>query len=198
MRVDEVIQTAIIYLQQKGVNTDEQVLRRLEILDKFNSIRAKFLSDMFIKGVKISNINYQTEYVDKAVYSDEENNASYFPVQDTVMGLYAFVGSTDAKTRWREYGTMMEYNSTIKNQIPSVRNYLKESGYIKLDDKAVLAARIDALFVNPFKNVCFNPEYDAYPIDEALIPQLCEALYEVYFKKIAQVKPDLTNNSNQE
>jgi hypothetical protein len=38
--------------------------------------------------------------------------------------------------------------------------------------------------VSPSEVATFNPDYDEYPIDDALIPQVMEMMYEMYFKKI--------------
>jgi hypothetical protein len=197
MRVDEVIQTTIIYLQQKGINTDEQLLRRLEILDKFNTIRAKFLSDMLIAGNKISAINYQTIFEDANGFSDENERLIAFNCPQTVMGKIEFVGSTNGVVRFRQSDTLMEYQSTIKSQIPSITRYYRDLNQLLLDNRNVSTIRINALCVNPYSVSTFNPDYDQYPIDEALMPQLNEALFKVYFSKISQVKPDVKPDSTQ-
>jgi len=201
MKVREVIQTIIIYLEQKGVNSDEQVLRRLELLDKFNTVRAKFISDMMIKSEKgvptqISNQNYNTTFQDKQVFSGRLK-ASYFDLLDTVMGRISYVGSADGVCRFNEFLTIGEFQSTVKNQIPDEIGYLRYNGMLAVDSQSVTEVMTTAVFVNPYKLPTFNPNYDQYPIDEALIPQLCEALYQTYFAKIAQIKPDVTPDSTQ-
>ena len=199
MKQDEIIQTAVIYLMQKGINTDELLIRRLELLDKFNSIRSKVLSDFIIKDYEISSRNYQTTFIDRTPYTDdgEANAYSYFETHPTIMGRTAFVGTTDGRCRFREYLTISEYQSTIKGIVPNVSGYYPESGRLKVDNSMVETIRVNATFTSPFALETFNPDYDQYPIDDALIPQICEMMYQVYFAKIAQVQPDTINDNTQ-
>jgi len=197
MRVDEIIQTTIIYLQQKGVNTDEQILRRMELLDKFNTVRAKFYSDMIIAGNSISNTNYSSTYITRNDYSDTIGGNSY-DLPSTIMGQVAYVGDVVAGNRFTEYLTIGEFQSSVKNQIPSETGYLRRGSNLLVDNTSVNDVMVEALCTNPYKLPTFNPDYDEYPVDEALIPQLNEALYQVYFSKIAQVKPDVKPDSTQQ
>jgi hypothetical protein len=199
MKQDEIIQTTIIYLMQKGINTDELLIRRLEILDKFNSIRSKILSDFIVKEYEISSRNYQTTFIDKSAYTDdgETNQYSYFNTYPTIMGRTAFVGSTDGKCRFREYLTISEYQSTIKSVVPKITGYYPESGKLKVDNPMVEVVRVNATFTNPYALETFNPDYDEYPVDDALIPQICEGMYQVYFAKIAPIQPDTINDNTQ-
>jgi len=184
---------------QKGINSDELLIRRLELLDKFNSIRSKVLSDFMVKEYEISSRNYQTTFIDKTPYTDDgwKNEYSYFEINPRVMGRTPFVGSVDGKCRFREYLTISEYQSTIKDLVPKVTGYYPEEGKLKVDNPALETIRVNAVFTNPYSLATFNPDYDSYPIDDALIPQLCEMMYQVYFAKIAPVQPDTVNDNTQ-
>ena len=199
MKQDEIIQTAVIYLMQKGINTDELLIRRLELLDKFNSIRSKILSDFIVKQYEISSRNYQTTFIDKTTYTDDgvNNVYSYFNVHPTIMGVTSFVGSTDGRCRFREYLTISEYQSTIKNIVPSITGYYPEEGKLKVDNPFVETIRVNATYTNPSALETFNPDYDQYPVDDAMIPQICEMMYQVYFAKIAPIQPDTINDNTQ-
>jgi hypothetical protein len=198
VKQDEIIQTAVIYLMQKGINTDELLIRRLEILDKFNSIRSKMLSDFIIKQYEISSRNYQTTFIDKTSYSDDggTNEYSYFNTHSTIMGRTAFVGRIDGKC-YREYLTIAEQQSSIPSIVPKITGYYPESGKLKVDNPEIETIRVNATFTNPSALETFNPDYDQYPIDDALIPQICEMMYQVYFAKIAPIQPDTTNDNTQ-
>lgn len=198
MKQDEIIQTAVIYLMQKGVNTDELLIRRKEILEKFCTIRAKMLSDFMIKKISVSSRNYQTTYVDKVKYSDDgTTDYGYFSKYPTIMGETAWVGSVDGKCRFREYRTLSEYSSVVKSLVPKVSGYYPENDLLKVDNNEVDTLRYNALFSSPNDVATFNAEYDEFPIDDALVPQICQAMYEVYFSKISPVQPDTTNDSTQ-
>lgn len=198
MKQDEIIQTSVIYLLQKGINTDELLIRRKEILDKFNTIRAKVLSDFTIRKVNVSSRNYQTTYVDKLTYSDDgTNNYGYFSKYPTIMGELSWVGSVDGKSRFREYRTLSEYGSVIKSLVPPISGFYPEGDIVKTDNTEVQTLRYNALFSSPNDIATFNAEYDEYPIDDALIPQICEMMYQVYFAKISPIQPDVVNDSTQ-
>jgi len=196
MKQDEIIQTAVIFLMQKGINTDELLIRRKEILDKFCTIRAKVLSDFTIRKINVSSRNYQTTYVDKVAYSDDgSNNYGYFRKYPTIMGETAWVGSVDGRCRFREYRTLSEYSSVIKSLVPAISGYYPENDLLKTDNAEVETLRYNALFSNPNEVSTFNQEYDEFPIDDALIPQICEAMYQVYFSKVNPIQPDVINDS---
>jgi len=196
MKQDEIIQTAVIFLMQKGINTDELLIRRKEILDKFCTIRAKILSDFTIRKINVSSRNYQTTYVDKVAYSDDgSNNYGYFRKYPTIMGETAWVGSVDGRCRFREYRTLSEYSSVIKDLVPAISGYYPENDLLKTDNAEVETLRYNALFSNPNEVSTFNQEYDEFPIDDALIPQICEAMYQVYFSKVNPIQPDVINDS---
>jgi hypothetical protein len=197
MKQDEIIQTAVIFLMQKGINTDELLVRRLEILDKFNSIRAKTLSDFTIRNVQVSSRNYQTAYFDKQAYNDGSEGYSYFPKYPTIMGRTAYVGSVNGQCRFREYQTISEYSSSLVSRVPKVIGYFPEENLMKVDDVSVEALRTNAVYSNPSDLPTFNAEFDEYPIDDALIPQICEGMYQVYFAKINPIQPDTVNDSTQ-
>jgi len=196
MKQDEIIQTAVIFLMQKGINTDELLIRRKEILDKFCTIRAKVLSDFTIRKINVSSRNYQTTYVDKVAYSDDgSSNYGYFRKYPTIMGETAWVGSVDGRCRFREYRTLSEYSSVIKSLVPAISGYYPENDLLKTDNAEVETLRYNALFSNPNEVSTFNQEYDEFPIDDALIPQICEAMYQVYFSKVNPIQPDVINDS---
>jgi len=196
MKQDEIIQTAVIFLMQKGINTDELLIRRKEILDKFCTIRAKVLSDFTIRKINVSSRNYQTTYVDKVAYSDDgSNNYGYFRKYPTIMGETSWVGSVDGRCRFREYRTLSEYSSVIKDLVPAISGYYPENDLLKTDNAEVETLRYNALFSSPNEVSTFNQEYDEFPIDDALIPQICEAMYQVYFSKVNPIQPDVINDS---
>jgi hypothetical protein len=196
MKQDEIIQTAVIFLMQKGINTDELLIRRKEILDKFCTIRAKVLSDFTIRKISVSSRNYQTTYVDKVAYSDDgSNNYGYFRKYPTIMGETSWVGSVDGRCRFREYRTLSEYSSVIKDLVPAISGYYPENDLLKTDNAEVETLRYNALFSSPNEVSTFNQEYDEFPIDDALIPQICEAMYQVYFSKVNPIQPDVINDS---
>jgi hypothetical protein len=174
MKQDEIIQTAIIYIAQKGANTDELLIRRQEIL-----VKGGFIA----KNTNLSSRNYLISHVDRMEFTVNENS-NYFEVYPSVMGQYEWVGSADGICRFRENRTLSEYSSTIKSQVPSITRYYLEEAKLRVTDNIVETIRVQFVPVSPSEVLTFNPDYDEYPIDDALIPQVMEMMYEMYFKKI--------------
>jgi hypothetical protein len=111
------------------------------------------------------------------------------------MGETAWVGSVDGRCRFREYRTLSEYSSVIKDLVPAISGYYPENDLLKTDNAEVETLRYNALFSSPNEVSTFNQEYDEFPIDDALIPQICEAMYQVYFSKVNPIQPDVINDS---
>ena len=183
MKQDEIIQTAIIYIAQKGANTDELLMRRQEILDKFDSCSALVKGGFIAKNTNLSSRNYLISHVDRMEFTVNENS-NYFEVYPSVMGQYEWVGSADGICRFRENRTLSEYSSTIKSQVPSITRYYLEEAKLRVTDNIVETIRVQFVPVSPSEVLTFNPDYDEYPIDDALIPQVMEMMFEMYFKKI--------------
>lgn len=194
MKADKIIDNIIQYMEQKGIVTDETMLRRVQLFDTFCASRAKVLSDFKIKGYEISGANYMKSVIDNEVY-EQGSKFNYFEVAPAVMNEYEYVGGQDGCSRFRENLTISQFQSTINCQVPQITLYYKEENHLKVDNNSVETILTNYIPVNPMQVPTYNFEYDEFPMDEALMNTVLETMFQTYQSKTSQTPKDTVSDS---
>lgn len=194
MTADKIIDTAIVYFEQRGINTDETMLRRAQLFDTICSTRAKVLSDFYVRGIEISGANYMKSIID-AAYFDKGSKFNYFEVAPAVMNEYEYFGGLDGCSRFRENLTISQFQNTINQQVPSIPLYYKEYPYLKLNNNSVETALLNYIPVNPMQVPTYNYELDDFPMDEALMNTVFDMMFQTYQSKTVQSPKDTVSDS---
>lgn len=195
MKGDQIIDTIIRYVERKGILTDESFLRRAQLFNLFNQVKADVLSQFMAQNIEITGGNYWEAIVDRAEYEQNSTRFSYFEVPKVVMNSYEYVGGTDRCSRFRENLTLSDFQNTVSQQVPKQTEYLKVNNHLMIDNSALSAILVNAIPVNPMDWENFNFEYDEYPIDEALINVVCDRMFQSYQSKSTQAPIDTVSDS---
>jgi len=194
MKADKIIDNIIQYIEQKGIVTDETLLRRVQLFDIFCASRAKVLSDFKIKGYEISGANYMKSVIDNEAF-EQGGKFNYFEVAPAVMNEYEYVGGIDGCSRFRENLTISQFQSTINQQVPPITLYYKEENHIKVDNNSVETVLMNYIPVNPMQVPTYNFEYDEFPMDEALMNTVLTVMFQDYQSKTSQTPKDTVSDS---
>jgi len=194
MKADKIIDNIIQYIEQKGIVTDETLLRRVQLFDIFCASRAKVLSDFKIKGYPISGANYMKSVIDNEAF-EQGGKFNYFEVAPAVMNEYEYVGGIDGCSRFRENLTISQFQSTINQQVPPITLYYKEENHIKVDNNSIETVLMNYIPVNPMQVPTYNFEYDEFPMDEALMNTVLTVMFQDYQSKTSQTPKDTVSDS---
>jgi len=194
MKADKIIDNIIQYMEQKGIVTDETLLRRVQLFDIFCASRAKVLSDFKIKGYEIFGANYMKSVVDNEVF-EQGSKFNYFEVAPAVMNEYEYVGGIDGCSRFRENLTISQFQSSINQQVPPITLYYKEENHVKVDNNSVETVLMNYIPVNPMQVPTYNFEYDEFPMDEALMNTVLTVMFQDYQSKTSQTPKDTISDS---
>ena len=197
MRGDQIIDTIIRYVERKGIVTDESFLRRGQLFDLFNQVKADVLSQFMVQGVEITGGNYWEAIIDRAEYEQASTAFTYFDVPKVVMNSYEYVGGTDGCSQFRENLTRSDYRNTVSQQVPRQTEYMKINNYLQVENSTLPAIMVNAIPVNPLDWANYNFEFDEYPIDEALINVVCDRMFQSYQSKAAQTPVDTNSDSKE-
>lgn len=196
MKADQIIDTIIRYVEQKGIVTDETFLRRRQLLVLFGNSRAKVIYEMIRAGEEVSDNNYITSVLTNIEYNTT-GNFSYFNIPNSVNGDYSFIGSEDGCNRFRECSTIAEFQSTLHCQVPYIARYYLENEYLKINQKAVKRVRVNYIPSNPLQVTTWNYELDEYPVDESLIDVICQEMFAAYQSKTSQTPLDVVEDGKE-
>lgn len=194
MTTKQIIAAAIQYVEQRGIVTDETLLRRAQILDLFCAARSKVLSDFRIKGHELTGRNYLKSVLDKEAY-EQGGKFNYFTVAPAVMNEYEYVGGIDGCSRFREQITISDYQNTINQQVPRITLYYKEGGHIKIDNNGVSTVLMNYIPINPMDLPTFNFDLDEFPVDDALLTTIFEVMFATFQSKVSQSPKDTVSDS---
>lgn len=197
MRGDQIIDTIIRYVERKGIVTDESFLRRGQLFDLFNQVKADVLSQFMVQGVQITGGNYWEAIIDRAEYEQSSTKFTYFDVPKVVMNSYEYVGGTDGCSQFRENLTRSDYRNTVSQQVPRQTEYMKINNHLQVDNSTLPAIMVNAIPVNPLDWDNYNFEFDEYPIDEALINVVCDKMFASYQSKGVQAPVDTLSDSKE-
>ncbi len=197
MRGDQIIDTIIRYVERKGIVTDESFLRRGQLFDLFNQVKADVLSQFMVQGVQITGGNYWEAIIDRAEYEQSSTKFTYFDVPKVVMNSYEYVGGTDGCSQFRENLTRSDYRNTVSQQVPRQTEYMKINNHLQVDNSTLPAIMVNAIPVNPLDWDNYNFEFDEYPIDEALINVVCDRMFASYQSKGVQTPVDTLSDSKE-
>lgn len=197
MKGDQIIDTIIRYVERKGIVTDESFLRRAQLFDLFNQVKADVLSQFMVQKVEITGGNYWEAVIDRAQYEQSSTAFSYFEVPKVVMNSYEYVGGTDGCSQFRENLTRSDFRNTVSQQVPKITEYMKINNHLMVDNSTLPAILVNAIPVNPMDWANYNFEYDEYPIDEALINVVCDRMFQSYQSKSAPVPNDTVSDSKE-
>lgn len=197
MKGDQIIDTIIRYVERKGIVTDESFLRRAQLFDLFNQVKADVLSQFMVKGIEITGGNYWEAVIDRAEYEQASTSFSYFEVPKVVMNSYEYVGGTDGCSQFRENLTRADFRNTVSQQVPKITEYMKINNHLMVDNSTLPAILVNAIPVNPMDWANYNFEFDEYPIDEALINVVCDRMFQSYQSKAAQAPNDTVSDSKE-
>lgn len=189
---DKLIDITISYIMGRGINTDETLIKRIAIFDMINTASAMIKKSIIEKGGILGDNNKMVVYQEKDEVS--ESGFNYFYLPKSLGSTYEYVGND--KCRFREYFTISAYNSTIKCQIPSITGYYRQGNVIKVDNTFVETIKAVFIPIDPMTVSTYNFIYDAYPLDEELIPAMLQMLYTTYFQ-VSEQKPNDTKSDSQ-
>lgn len=198
MTCKQIIDAAIQYVEANNIVTDETMLRRAQLLRLFNASKSKVLSDFIVQGLEgeITGSNYLDSVIYKTAYN-EGGMYNYFEVAPAIMNGYNYVGSVDGCLRYREMMTKAQEQNTINDQVPSITRYRKGDQYLMVKNSSVDEILASYIPVDPMKVPTFNFDYDQYPVDEALINKIFDAMFATYQSKV-QGKPKDTISDSQD
>lgn len=196
MKADQIIDTIIRYVEQKGIVTDESFLRRAQLLDLFGISKSKVLSDFLIRGVEVTGKNYLKAVIDKSTY-DLGGQFSYFKVAPAVMNCYEYVGSEDGCNRFRENLTISQFQNTVNLQVPSITLYYFEQGMVKVNNPIIGTILLNYIPTDPMLEPTWNYEIDEYPVDDALIGIICDDMFKTYQSKTLGAPIDTVTDSKE-
>jgi hypothetical protein len=189
---DKLIDITISYIMGRGINTDETLIKRIAIFDMINTASAMIKKAIIKKGGILGDNNKMVVYQEKDDVS--ESGFNYFYLPKSLGSTYEYIGND--KCRFREYFTISAYNSTIKCQIPSITGYYRQGNVIKVDNTFVETIKAVFIPIDPMAVSTYNFIYDAYPLDEELIPAMLQMLYTTYFQ-VSEQKPNDTKSDSQ-
>jgi len=189
---DKLIDITISYIMGRGINTDETLIKRIAIFDMINTASAMIKKAIIEKGGILGDNNKMVVYQEKDEVS--ESGFNYFYLPKSLGSTYEYIGND--KCRFREYFTISAYNSTIKCQIPSITGYYRQGNVIKVDNTFVETIKAVFIPIDPMTVSTYNFIYDAYPLDEELIPAMLQMLYTTYFQ-VSEQKPNDTKSDSQ-
>jgi hypothetical protein len=189
---DKLIDITISYIMGRGINTDETLIKRIAIFDMINTASAMIKKAIIEKGGILGDNNKMVVYQEKDEVS--ESGFNYFYLPKSLGSTYEYIGND--KCRFREYFTISAYNSTIKCQIPSITGYYRQGNVIKVDNTFVETIKAVFIPIDPMAVSTYNFIYDAYPLDEELIPAMLQMLYTTYFQ-VSEQKPNDTKSDSQ-
>jgi hypothetical protein len=189
---DKLIDITISYIMGRGINTDETLIKRIAIFDMINTASAMIKKAIIEKGGILGDNNKMVVYQEKDDVS--ESGFNYFYLPKSLGSTYEYIGND--KCRFREYFTISAYNSTIKCQIPSITGYYRQGNVIKVDNTFVETIKAVFIPIDPMAVSTYNFIYDAYPLDEELIPAMLQMLYTTYFQ-VSEQKPNDTKSDSQ-
>jgi hypothetical protein len=189
---DKLIDITISYIMGRGINTDETLIKRIAIFDMINTASAMIKKSIIEKGGILGDNNKMVVYQEKDEVS--ESGFNYFYLPKSLGSTYEYIGND--KCRFREYFTISAYNSTIKCQIPSITGYYRQGNVIKVDNTFVETIKAVFIPIDPMTVSTYNFIYDAYPLDEELIPAMLQMLYTTYFQ-VSEQKPNDTKSDSQ-
>ena len=194
MKADKIIDNIIQYMERNNIVTDETLLRRVQLFDVFCASRARVLSDFMLKGYEISGANYMKSVIDKDEF-EQGGKFNYFLIAPAVMNSYEYVGGIDGCSRFRENLTISQFQNTINQQVPSITLYYKEGDHLKVDNNSVETILTNSMPVNPMQVATYNFELDEFPMDEALMNTVLDAMFATYQSKTAQSPKDTISDS---
>jgi hypothetical protein len=157
-----------------------------------NTASAMIKKAIIEKGGILGDNNKMVVYQEKDDVS--ESGFNYFYLPKSLGSTYEYIGND--KCRFREYFTISAYNSTIKCQIPSITGYYRQGNVIKVDNTFVETIKAVFIPIDPMAVSTYNFIYDAYPLDEELIPAMLQMLYTTYFQ-VSEQKPNDTKSDSQ-
>jgi hypothetical protein len=189
---DKLIDITISYIMGRGINTDETLIKRIAIFDMINTASAMIKKAIIEKGGILGDNNKMVVYQEKDEVT--ESGFNYFYLPKSLGSTYEYIGND--KCRFREYFTISAYNSTIKCQIPSITGYYRQGNVIKVDNTFVETIKAVFIPIDPMAVSTYNFIYDAYPLDEELIPAMLQMLYTTYFQ-VSEQKPNDTKSDSQ-
>lgn len=193
MTTKQIIAAAIQYVYQRGIVTDETLLRRAQVLDLFCAARSKVLSDYAVNN-QLAGSNYLSSVIDKEAY-EQGGKFNYFLVAPAVMNKYEYVGGVDGCSRFRENITISQFQNTINQQVQKITLYYKDGDYLKVANNGVGTILTNYVPVNPTQLPTFNFDLDEFPVDDTLLPAIFEVMFMTFQSKVSQTPKDTVSDS---
>lgn len=194
MKSKQIIDSIIQYVEQKGIVLDETLLRRAQLFDLFNVSKAKLLSDYIYNDKQVSDTNYLESVIDRIEY-EEGSPYSYFEIANSIMGYVDYVGGTDGCSRFREMDSIMQEQSTVNLQVPSITTYRRKNNFLAVKNNGVGTILVSYIPVNPMEVPTFNFDMDDYPVDAALLNTIFDVMFATYQSKTQQSAKDTVSDS---
>lgn len=195
MLLAEIREEVVKYGLAKGIITDEDSLNydalntdiivgRVTLGKGIISNRGKLGSQWFLSTL----IEFDQDI-------QENETEVIYNVPDAIGGVYSMLLGEDGT----ESGTIVQnatsYYSTITKQIPSRYRGFVENSVLRVNSPLPQNIRLRAAFIDPFKIVEWNEDYDNFPMDDGYVADLITLLTNNFYKYIIQKPLDTKSDS---
>ena len=198
-------------LTDGGIINDESRFFEPYLQSVLNSYRAYFIKDMYLKTGEIVPNCYQTHYADRIVGLDDKCNSFYqiptvLQIGSNLFGVGASGGldvdtGSESNELFRIAQTKGIYANNQQHRITKNRStklnalYIPSRSMMQVDNPDLSSIFVNAVFTNPFKCNQYNLESDDYPLDDATIDMILDALNRGTLRTIIQVPQNKISNS---
>jgi hypothetical protein len=195
MLLAEIREQVVKYGLAKGIITDENSLN-YDALDTDIIVgRVAIGKDIISNKGKLGSQWYLTSLIEFDQDIQENTTEVIYNVPDAIGGIYSMILGEDGI----ENGTIVQnatnYYSNITKQIPSRYRGFVENSVLRVNSPLPQNIKLRAAFVNPFKLVEWNEDYDNFPMDDGHIMDLITLLVSSFYKYVVQTPLDTKSDS---
>jgi hypothetical protein len=194
MLLAEIREEVIKYGLAKGIITDENSLNNDALNTDIRVGRTTIGGNIISKRGTLSSQWYLTTLIEYNQDVQDSTTESVYQVPDAIGGIYSMLRGEDGTEGGTIVQTEQDYYSTLTKQIPSRFRGFVTNGVLRINNPLTQNLKISAPFLDPFKIVEWNEDYDRFPMDDMFVADLITLLTNNFYKYVVQQpldkKPD--------
>jgi hypothetical protein len=194
MLLAEIREEVIKYGLAKGIITDENSLNNDALNTDIRVGRVTIGGGIISKRGTLSSQWNLTTLIEYNQDIQDSTTESVYQVPDAIGGIYGMLRGEDGTEGGTIVQTEQDYYSTLTKQIPSRFRGFVTNGVLRINNPLTQNLKISAPFLDPFKIVEWNEDYDRFPMDDMFVADLITLLTNNFYKYVVQQpldkKPD--------
>ena len=194
MLLAEIREEVIKYGLAKGIITDENSLNNDALNTDIRVGRATIGGNIMSKRGVLSSQWLLTTLIEYDADIQDSDTETVYQVPDAIGGVYSMLRGEDGTELGTIVQTEQDYYSTLTKQIPSRFRGFVTNSILRVNNPLTQNIKLSAPFLDPFKIVEWNEDYDRFPMDDMFVADLITLLTNNFYKYVVQQpldkKPD--------